>query len=147
MTKRCACAGQVQNSKNQDISSAAVRANNQRSIASFAVSAEQQEAAVRCLVKAIVTANIPFTFIENPQLKKGLKHVSVSLLSCRQLADKYIPEMASEAEATTAELFSKMTLIDASSDAWRQLAAQDWNPCAHTLGYQLLGAPELAALV
>ena len=68
MTKRGACAEQVQNSKNQHISTAAVRANNQRGIASFAVSADQQQAAVRSLVKDIVTANIPFTFIENRHL-------------------------------------------------------------------------------
>ena len=122
---RCACAEQVQNSKNRHISTATVRANNQRSIASIAVSADQQEAAVP--VKAIVPANVPLTFIENHHLVNGLKQVGVSLPSHKQLANKYTPELAAEAEATTSGLLSKMPLIGASSDGWSKKYYKDGN--------------------
>ena len=55
----------------------------------------------------------------------SFKNVGVSLPSRKQLANRYMPELAAEAEATTSELLGKMPLIDASSDGWSKKYCED----------------------
>lgn len=92
---------------------------------SFALASAQCENFKRLLVKAIVTANIPFTFVENESLLEACKHVGITELPSRQqLADKYVPALAAEATLATKATVSTALYVDASSDGWRKKYCQ-----------------------
>jgi hypothetical protein len=73
----------------------------------------------RCFVKAIVTGNIPFTFVDNPHLIEACQSVGLPTISRRQLADKWVPLLAEEASISNAATLARMALVDASSDGCR----------------------------
>lgn len=87
---------------------------------SFAVSKAQIEKVTKCLVKAIVTGNVAFSFVENPHLVEALTTLGVPPITRKQLADKWVPALAAEASVATAQTLAQAELIDASSDGWRK---------------------------
>lgn len=55
-------------------------------LTTFTTTAHQQEAFIEALVKAIITANVPFTFIENEHLQTAASIVGVCLPSRKVVA-------------------------------------------------------------
>jgi hypothetical protein len=89
-------AEQVNGGKDALLPTKVVRSLCQRGVESFTVSHTQAEQFVRHMVKAIVTGNVPFTFIENQYLVQACQSVGIQLPKRRQLAEKWVPELASE---------------------------------------------------
>jgi hypothetical protein len=71
-------------------------------------------------VKAIVTGNIPFTFVDNPHLFEACQSLGLQTISRKQLADKWVPLLAEEALISNAATLARMALVDASSDGCRK---------------------------
>lgn len=112
----------VSRSKDHHVPSSAVRARNaagiQKGIKGYTASHSQQEQFVNSLVKAIVTGNTPFSFVENEHLVSACKSIGVALPSRRLLAQKYVPALADQACMSKLQALSKMPIVDASSDGW-----------------------------
>jgi hypothetical protein len=132
-------AEQVKTSKNKvaELSTKAVRKNAQRTVHSFAVASTQKEAFTQEIVKAIVTGNIPFTFIENSHFLKACNVMGISLPSRKVLADTWIPRLAQEAEVATKEILSKEHFVDASSDGWRKKACEQGDALLNVMALTL----------
>jgi hypothetical protein len=89
-------------------------------VETFTLSASQIDRFTFGIVKAIVTGNIAFTFIENPHLMEAVSAVGVPTISRKQLANLWIPKLAEEASVATVATLEKALLVDASSDGWRK---------------------------
>jgi hypothetical protein len=98
----------------------AVRQQKQPGVASFTLSKPQIEKVTTCIVKAIVTGNIAFSFVENPHLIEAMTTLGMPTITRRQLADRWIPKLAEEATVATAAILAQAPLVDASSDGWRK---------------------------
>jgi hypothetical protein len=97
-----------------------VRKLNQRGVETFTVSQSQIDHFHKCLVKAIVTGNVPFSWIENAHLNEGMRAIGIPGMTRKQLSNKHIPALAAEAVVTNATMLQKALLVDASSDGWRK---------------------------
>jgi hypothetical protein len=92
----------------------------QLDIQSFTASKVQVERFTTSLVKAIVTGNVPFSFVENRHLVEAFSSVGMPVISRKQLAHKWVPLLAQEAMTSNLETIRKEPLVDASSDGWRK---------------------------
>jgi hypothetical protein len=92
----------------------------QRGVESFTLSSPQIENFSTYLVKAIVTGNIAFTFVENPHLMEAMATVGGPTTTRRQLTDQWIPALAEEASVATVATLQHALLVDASTDGWRK---------------------------
>jgi hypothetical protein len=83
-------AEQVDMSKNAVArnSTRTVRMLNQRGVETFTVSQSQIDRFHKCLVKAIVTGNLPFSWVENPHLNEGMRAIGIPGMTrnCAQAA-------------------------------------------------------------
>jgi hypothetical protein len=98
----CAVSDEVKTSKDAFLPRGAKRQLNQRSVATFNLSKAQVDRFTTCLVKAIVTGNIAFSFVENPHMIEAMTSVGVPPITRKQLADRYIPSLAEAANVATA---------------------------------------------
>jgi hypothetical protein len=108
---------------NSSLTTSAVRRltdSTQRGVQTFTLSASQIDSFTSGIVKAIVTGNIAFTFVENPHLMDAMSAVGVPTISRKQLANLWIPKLAEEASVATVATLEKALLVDASSDGWRK---------------------------
>jgi hypothetical protein len=114
-------AADVNASKNNvaGLSQSTRRALNVRGVHIFTIREYQIEHFTRCFVKAIVTGNIPFTFVDNPHLIEACQSLGLPTISRKQLADKWVPLLAEEASISNAATLARMALVDASSDGCR----------------------------
>jgi hypothetical protein len=95
------------------------RALNQQDIQLWD-SKDAAEYFVKELAMAIVTGNVPFSFIENSHLIDACSKIGIPLPSRKQLADKHVTELAAEAKVSNFEILNAAPLIDASSDGLRK---------------------------
>jgi hypothetical protein len=95
---------------------------HQPSVSSFALSQSQIDHFTKCLVKAVVTDNVKFSFIESVHFAEALKALGIPSISRMQLANKHIPHVAKEANVATKDVLLRSPLVDASSDGWRKIA-------------------------
>lgn len=72
------------------------------------------------LVKAVVTGNVPFAFIESPSLVDACAGLGVKLMSRKTLATKHIPALAEQATGNNSAIIANAKRVDASSDGWRK---------------------------
>ena len=79
----------------------------------FAPTSEQTEKVILLLTKAIVTGNVPFSFIENCSFRAALAVLGVELPSRRVLAERLIPELAATVEVASAQKLAHLPLFDA----------------------------------
>lgn len=86
----------------------------------FVLSHQQAEAFISKIVKAIVTGNVPLSFIENPHLVAACDAVGAPLPSRKTLSTKHIPALAKEANSNNSDVIDKAKFVDASSDGWRK---------------------------
>lgn len=68
----------------------------QRGAESFTASDTQQAEFTALFIKAMVTGNVPFNFIENPSLIKACKLIGIDLPSCQSLTRTHLPNLAKE---------------------------------------------------
>jgi hypothetical protein len=57
----------------------------------FALSKPQIDKFSTCMVSAIVTGNIAFSFVENPHLMEAMTTVGALTITRKQVADRWIP--------------------------------------------------------
>jgi hypothetical protein len=113
-------AEEVKRSKGSALTISTLQQQKQPGIASFTLSKAQIEKATTCIVKAIVTGNVAFSFVENPHLMEAMTTLGMPTITRRQLADRWIPRLADEATVATADILAQAPLVDASSDGWRK---------------------------
>jgi hypothetical protein len=122
LTRTSLTAADVNASKNNvaGLSQSTRRALNVRGVHIFTIREYQIEHFTRCFVKAIVTGNKPFNFVDNPHLIEACQSLGLPTISRKQLADKWVPLLAEEAPIGNAATLARMALVDASSDGWRK---------------------------
>lgn len=81
--------------------------------------APQADKFVECLVKAMVTGNVPFNFIENKHFIEACGCVGITLPTRRQLSNTLIPKLAQQANVSNKATLADALLVDASSDGWK----------------------------
>lgn len=114
------CVAQANAGKNAHLPKGVVRQLNMRGVQTFTLSQSQMENFNKALVKAIVTGNVPFSFVENPHLAEACSTVGIPIISRKQLANKWVPLLAKEAHVSNADTLRQSCLVDASSDGWRK---------------------------
>jgi hypothetical protein len=97
-----------------------LKESSQRGVETFTLSRSQIDKFSSGIVKAIVTGNIAFTFVENPHLMEAMSAIGVPTISRKQLTNRWIPKLAEEASLATEATLEKALLVDASSDGWRK---------------------------
>ena len=75
------------------MSTTPIRQVNQRGLDSvkFVLTPQQVDTFNSQLVRAVLTANIPFTFVENPHLVKAMTSIGIRTVTRKQLADNWVP--------------------------------------------------------
>jgi hypothetical protein len=90
------------------------------SMVQFTASAQQKEAFIDGLVKAMATSCISFTFMENSYLKEAARALGVELPGRRALAGPILDRVFEESQCFTKESIGNMDYPCGASDGWRK---------------------------
>jgi hypothetical protein len=90
------------------------------SMVQFTANAQQTEAFIDGLVKAMATSCIPFTFMENSYLKEAARALGVELPGRRALAGPILDKVFEESQCFTKESIGNMDHSCGASDGWRK---------------------------
>jgi hypothetical protein len=91
---------------------------HQPAVSSFALSQSQIDHFTKCIVKAIVTGNVKFAFVENVHFVEALNALGIPSILRKQLANKHIPQLDKAANVENKDVLLRSPLLDASSDSW-----------------------------
>lgn len=76
------------------------------------------------MAKALVSACVPFAFIENEFLKKACRVVGLTAPSRRRIAGPLLDKIAAETETLSAVKIQNMLFPAGASDGWRKKTCQ-----------------------
>lgn len=96
----------------------------QPTMAQFACSDVQAENFRVNMVKAMVTANIPFAFADNKYFHAACGNVGVEALSRKEVAGPYLDSICAEQQSFSRELIKTVDYLPGSSDGWRKKYCQ-----------------------
>lgn len=97
----------------------------QASMANFALPEQSAEQFRVNIVKALVTGNVPFAFVENSFFKAACGCVGVEPISRKQVAGPYLDAIFAEEQSFSRELLDEVDYLPGASDGWRKKYCAD----------------------
>jgi hypothetical protein len=86
----------------------------------FSMGQRDQQQFIHHIARAIITGNVPFTFMENEDLVAAANIAGVKLPSRKVTSTTLLGEIFEGVETTNAERLKSVKMFDAASDGWRK---------------------------
>lgn len=92
----------------------------QGTLTSFVMAPHDQQRFIDHIVRAVITANILFNFMENEDLQAAARIAGVKLPGRKATSTVVLDRVVAEVEIANVEKLKIVKLFDASSDSWRK---------------------------